>query len=136
MRESTFGYVGRGTAETATTLNVLVVIALNWLSARLLRGKADSEEDLVRYAAATALTAVGSQGWKAVMSGARFRLLRLSLGSLARKTWQLLIRGRALGLPAIRNRVSDVVFRVGVRSGVAGMRSGNAWCSWSWRVGA
>ena len=50
--------VGPGTTATATALNVFLVLALLWLWARMLRSKADPREDLVRYAAATVVTAV------------------------------------------------------------------------------
>jgi hypothetical protein len=50
--------VGPGTAAATTVLNVLVVVALLWLWVSLLRSGADPREDLVRYAAATVVTAV------------------------------------------------------------------------------
>lgn len=50
--------VGPGVDATATALNVLLAVALLWLWASVLRSKADPREDLVRYAAATVVTAL------------------------------------------------------------------------------
>jgi hypothetical protein len=50
--------VGPGTSATTTVLNVTVVVTLLWIWLSLLRSSADPREDLVRYAAATVVTAV------------------------------------------------------------------------------